>query len=131
MIRVLVVDDYPEVREVIREYLAGFPDEFEVVGEAADGREAVALAEVRCPDVVLMDVRMPVMDGISATRELRLRRNSAQVITYTGFALERLEVLSRLAGAACHLTKPFRLGELCQRIREVAASSRQAVAGES
>ena len=66
-IRLLIVDDHPVVRDGLRGMFAGDP-EFEVVGEAADGAEAVALAESLTPDVILMDLRMPGMDGATAIR---------------------------------------------------------------
>jgi DNA-binding NarL/FixJ family response regulator len=68
-ITVLVVDDHPVVRDGLKGMLAGRPD-FEVVGEAADGQEAVSLAAVLEPTVVLMDLRMPTMDGVTALRRI-------------------------------------------------------------
>jgi CheY-like chemotaxis protein len=123
MVTVLIVDDHGGVREVIREYLCQYPLEFLIVGEAADGRQALALAESLRPDVVLMDIHMPKMDGITATRALSSRRDAPGVITYTGYATERLEALARAAGACDHLSKPFRLDTLREKIARAAAAA--------
>ncbi|HEX8134663.1 MAG TPA: response regulator, partial [Actinomycetes bacterium] len=69
MIRVLIADDQPLMRAALRMTMAGEPD-IEVVGEAADGAEAVELAKRQRPDVVVMDIRMPTLDGVAATRQL-------------------------------------------------------------
>ncbi|SHG63278.1 response regulator [Streptoalloteichus hindustanus] len=82
--RLLVVDDQPLVRAGLRMLFTPQPD-VEVVGEAANGREAVQLAERHQPDVVLMDLRMPILDGIGATREILARRPSTRVIVLTTF----------------------------------------------
>jgi len=114
--RVLIADDYPPVREVIREYLGCYEDEFAVVAEAGDGREAVELAMELVPDVVLLDVRMPAIDGVQATRMLRARIPDAVIVTYTGFGFDHIEYLARRAGADAHLTKPFELNLLRREI---------------
>jgi len=121
MVAVLIVDDHTAVREVIREYLSQYPLEFRIVGEAADGRQALALAESLRPDVVLMDIHMQGMDGITATRALSSRRDAPGVITYTGYATERLEALALGAGACAHLSKPFRFEVLRDKIAHAAA----------
>ncbi|MCL4424968.1 MAG: response regulator [Firmicutes bacterium] len=116
MIRLLLSDDSPGVREVLRTYLRQFPEEFQVVGEAANGEEALRLAKELQPDVILLDIRMPIMDGIAATRELTLESNPGLVITYTGFPLPQLEAMAKKAGAVAHLSKPFDLAELRQLV---------------
>ncbi|MFY9866671.1 MAG: response regulator transcription factor, partial [Trebonia sp.] len=83
-IRVLIVDDHPVVRDGLRGAFGPGP-EFEVVGEAADGAEAVRLAQALRPDVVLMDLRMPVMDGVAAIEELAKRGVAARVLVLTTY----------------------------------------------
>ena len=81
-LRLLVVDDHPVVRMGLVAMLSEHP-EFEVVGEAADGAEAVVLAARLTPDVVLMDLRMPVMDGADATARMRATENAPAVLVLT------------------------------------------------
>jgi DNA-binding NarL/FixJ family response regulator len=83
-IRVLIVDDHAIVRRGLRGLLE-IVDDMEVVGDAADGEQAVCLAEVRDPDVVLMDLVMPVKDGITATREIKARHPQTEIIALTSF----------------------------------------------
>lgn len=123
-IRVLVVDD----QELVR---AGFcallrDDDIEVVGEAGDGREAVELGCAHRPDVVLMDVRMPVMDGIEATRAMLQRCRAAddgplpRILVLTTFDLDEYVFTALRAGAAGFLLKDTRPVELLAAIRVVA-----------
>lgn len=121
MISILVADDNPTIREIVCEYLRLFPEEFTVVGEAGNGEQAVALAARLRPDIALLDVRMPVMDGIAATAELLRHHPTCRVITYTSFVFDELEALARAAGARAHLHKPFELDELHRSLRAVAA----------
>jgi NarL family two-component system response regulator LiaR len=115
-IRILVVDDHAVVREGLRTFLA-LQDGFEVVGEAADGEEAVAAAERLGPDVVLMDLVMPRLDGVAALRELRSRVPSARVVILTSF-LDDARLLPALrAGAAGYLLKNVEPQELARAIR--------------
>ena len=86
-IRVLIVDDHPVVRDGLRGLFAGDPG-FEVVGEAENGREAVARTEVFHPDVVLMDLRMPELDGVEATREMVARGLEAKILIITTYDTE-------------------------------------------
>ena len=81
---VLIVDDDPLVRSALGLMLGGQAD-IEVVGEAADGRQGIALARELCPDVVLMDIRMPELNGLEATRELHARPDPPRVIVLTTF----------------------------------------------
>jgi len=81
-VRVLIADDQPRARHSLRSLLATWP-EIEVVGEAADGQEAVQLAHTYRPDVILMDIRMPVMDGLAATRAIKNRWPEIRVVVLT------------------------------------------------
>jgi two-component system, NarL family, response regulator LiaR len=120
---VLVVDDHAVVREGLRAFLE-LQDGIEVAGEAADGREALELAERLRPDVVLMDLVMPELDGLAAMRVLRDRLPAARVIVLTSF-LDEGKVLPALrAGAAGYLLKNA-------APREVARAGRVAHAGEA
>ncbi len=83
-IRLLIADDHPVVRDGLTGMFAADPG-FEVVGEAADGAEAVRLAQATKPDVILMDLRMPVMDGASAIKELARRQIPARVLVLTTY----------------------------------------------
>lgn len=111
MFRVVLVDDHPPMREVLRTYLENL-GRYVVVGEAGNGEEAVSMVETMRPDAVVMDVRMPIMDGVAATGTLRARGSQAVVVTYTGFPSDRLRRLTLRAGATHHLEKPFSLDSL-------------------
>ncbi len=115
-IRVLVVDDHAVVREGLRTYLA-LQDGLEVVGEAADGEEAVREAERLRPDVVLMDLVMPRLDGAGAMRELRTRLPSARVIVLTSYADDDRLLPAIRAGAAGYLMKNVQPAELARAVR--------------
>lgn len=101
-IRVLIADELPRSRGGLRAVLATWP-QVEVVGEAADGQETVRLVEERRPDVVLMDVRMPVMDGIEATRLIKGKWPEVRVVVLTMYAVHRSGALA--AGADAFLVK--------------------------
>lgn len=115
-IRVLVVDDQPLVREGIASLLALEPG-LTVVGTAADGAEAVAIAEQARPDVVLMDVRMPTVDGVAAAQALRNRLPRVRVLMLTTFDDEEYVLSSLRAGAAGYLLKDLPAAELAQAVR--------------
>lgn len=119
-IRVLVVDDHQVVRRGLRTFLE-VQDGIEVVGEAADGARGVELAESLAPDVVLMDVVMPGMDGIEAMRELRARGNSARVLVVTSFTEHRTVVPALRAGAVGYVYKDVDPDALAGAIRAVHA----------
>ncbi|MFN2627795.1 MAG: response regulator [Gaiellaceae bacterium] len=122
-IRMLIVDDHAVVREGLRTFLE-LQDGLEIVGEASGGEEAIAETERLRPDVVLMDLAMPGLDGIEAMRALRVRVPSARVIILTSF-LEDDRLLPALrAGAAGYLLKNVQPQELTRAIRA-------AVAGET
>ena len=118
-IRVLAADDQRVVREGIALILSLLPG-VEVVGTAADGAEALALVPELRPDVVLMDLRMPVVDGVEATRRLRTEHPSVKVIVLTTYADDRSVVGALQAGAVGYLTKDVGAGELRQALERVA-----------
>ncbi|MDQ1077351.1 MULTISPECIES: response regulator transcription factor [Microbacterium] len=118
-IRVLVADDQAIVRDGLATVLALLPD-VEVVGTAADGEEAVALAVQRHPDVVLMDLRMPRLDGVAATARLAVDVPSAAVLVLTTFADDESIVAALTAGARGYLTKDAGRAELAAAVRSVA-----------
>jgi DNA-binding NarL/FixJ family response regulator len=119
MIRVLVVDDQALVRGGFRMILDAQPD-IEVVAEAADGREAVELSRATSPDVVLMDVRMPLMDGIAATERLA-RNGGPRVLMLTTFDLDEHVYDAIRAGASGFMLKDVPPAELAHAVRVVAA----------
>ena len=116
MIGVLVVDDHAVVREGLRTFLE-LQDGIAVVGEAADGEEAVRQAEVLRPDVVLMDLVMPRLDGVGAMRELRRSLPATRVIVLTSFADDERLLPAIQAGAAGYLLKNAAPTELARAIR--------------
>src|SRR3954447_4849097 len=115
-IRVLVVADRGVVREGLRTYLE-LQDGLEVVGEAADGEEAVREAERLRPDVILMDLVMPKLDGVGAMRELRSRLPRTRVIVLTSFADDDRLLPAIQPGAAGYLLKNVQPAELARAVR--------------
>jgi len=123
-IRIVIADDHGVVRQGLRMFLALDP-ELEVVGEANDGAQAVQLARELKPDVVLMDLMMPVMDGISAIHEIRQSIPEVEVIALTS-VLEDASVIGAVrAGAIGYLLKDTKAEELCRSIRAAAAGQVQ------
>lgn len=118
MIRVAIADDQALVRDGMRMMLAAEPD-IDVVGEAGDGREAVELVRRTTPDVVLMDVRMPELDGIEATRKLAAAGSPARVLVLTTFDLDEYVYAAMLAGASGFLLKDARREQLVAAVRTV------------
>jgi pilus assembly protein CpaE len=117
-IRVLIVDDIPETRDHLSKLL-GFESDIEVVGTAASGREAIEVAAKLTPDVVLMDINMPDMDGISATERLSAEVPAAAVVMMSVQGEADYLRRSMLAGAREFLVKPFSSDELTSSIRQV------------
>jgi two-component system, NarL family, response regulator LiaR len=115
-IRVLVADDHAVVREGLRTFLE-LQDGLEVAGEAADGEEAVREAERLRPDVVLMDLVMPRLDGVGAMRELRRRLPGVRVIVLTSYAEDDRLLPAVQAGAAGYLLKTVQPQELARAVR--------------
>jgi DNA-binding NarL/FixJ family response regulator len=121
-IRVLVADDHDIVRAGLDGLLAGVPD-IEVVGVAADGQQAVEMAAVRKPDVVLMDIKMPRVDGIEATRRITRRGTATSVLVLTSFS-EHARVTEALdSGAIGYLLKDSEPEELIAGIRAAAGGA--------
>ena len=117
-IRVLIVDDHGIVRKGIRALLSE-ADGFEVVGEAGNGQEAVLRAEESSPDVILMDLLMPGMDGIEATRQIASRQPGARILVLTSFAADNKVFPAIKAGALGYLLKDSSPDELVRAIRQV------------
>ena len=120
VIRVLLVDDDALVRSGLRMMLAGAAS-IEIVGEAGDGREALGAVDRHHPDVVLMDIRMPVLDGIAATRLLRAQPRAPAVIVLTTFDADELVLRALRAGAAGFLLKDTAPPEIVRAIELVHA----------
>ena len=118
-IRVLICDDQALVRAGFRAILGSRP-EIEIVGEAENGAEAVALAERRRPDVILMDIRMPLLDGVEATRRLVADGSPARILVLTTFDLDEYVHAAIRAGASGFLLKDVTPAELVEAIRIVA-----------
>ncbi len=118
-IRVLAADDQPLMRAAYEMTLRAEPD-IELVGEAADGQAAVEAAEQLRPDIVLMDIRMPVLDGVEATRLLAAADPRIKILVLTTFDLDEYVVEALRAGASGFLLKDVRPDELVHAIRVVA-----------
>jgi two-component system, NarL family, response regulator LiaR len=123
-IRILLVDDHSVVRQGLRLFLKYDP-ELEVVGEAADGAEALRLARELKPDVVLMDLLMPVMDGIAATAAIRRELPETEVLALTSVLEDASVVGAVRAGAIGYLLKDTQAEALCQAIKAAAAGQVQ------
>jgi len=123
-IRVLVVDDIPETRDHLTKLL-GFESDIEVIGSAASGREAIQLASKLHPDVVLMDINMPDMDGIAATEQLATSAPNTAVVMMSVQGEADYLRRSMLAGAREFLVKPFSSDELTASIRQVSSRERE------
>jgi len=123
-IRVLIADDHSVVREGLRMFL-GLDEELEVIGEAEDGAEAVHLAQQLRPDVVLMDILMPGMDGITATAAIRRALPETEVLALTSVLEDASVVGAVRAGAIGYLLKDTRAEALCRAIKAAAAGQVQ------
>lgn len=123
-IRILIVDDHSVVRQGLRMFLRLDPD-FEVVGEAADGAEAVRLTAELRPHVVLMDLLMPVMDGISAIAAIRRETPESEVLALTSVLEDEAVFGAMRAGATGYLLKDTHADELCRAVKAAAAGQVQ------
>ena len=115
-IRIVIVDDHAMLRKGLAVFLMSYND-LELVGEAANGKEGLALCADKQPDVVLMDLMMPIMDGITATRFIRHDFPNIQVIALTSFGEERLIKDVLLAGAISYLFKKASADDMAKAIR--------------
>ena len=119
MIKILLVDDQPAVRDGLRMRLELEPD-LTIVGEARDGLEAVALAQALVPDVVVMDVEMPGLDGIGATRQLRAKTPSMAIVMLSIHCDMTTQANAREAGAIAFVEKRAAIDVLLAEIRRAA-----------
>ncbi len=123
-IRILIVDDHSVVRQGLRMFLSLDP-ELEIVGEASNGQEAIEMVKSLKPDVVLMDLLMPVMDGITATQIIRRDHFDTEVIALTSVLEDTSVVNAVRAGAIGYLLKDTQADELCRAIKAAAAGQVQ------
>ncbi|WP_199551522.1 response regulator transcription factor [Streptomyces sp. N35] len=120
VIRLLLVDDDPLVRAGLS-FMLGGSEDIEIVGEAADGSEVAELVDRTRPDVVLMDIRMPEVDGLAATEELRARKDAPEVVVLTTFHADEQVLRALRAGAAGFVLKDTPPAEIIAAVRRVAA----------
>ncbi|MGH2474760.1 MAG: response regulator, partial [Candidatus Limnocylindrales bacterium] len=119
-IRVLLVDDHAMVRRGMRDFL-GLHDDLEVIGEAADGAGAIEEAAALQPDVVVMDLMLPGVDGIEATATIKAAQPSIEIVALTSFVDEARAIAAIEAGASGFLLKDAEADELAAAIRAAAA----------
>lgn len=119
-IRVVIADDVEALRVVVRAQLE-LDDAFEVVGEAADGRAAIEVVEQTQPDCILLDLAMPVMDGLQAIPELRRVDPGVKIVVLSGFEASALASVAFSAGADHYLEKGASLATLAETLREIHA----------
>jgi NarL family two-component system response regulator LiaR len=122
VIRIVVVDDHAAVRLGLADFL-GAHDDVEIVGEAENGAQAVALSKSVRPDVVVMDIRMPELDGIEATRLIKADHPGTGVLLLTAYEEDELATAGRQAGADGFFLKGIFGTELVNRVREVNAAA--------
>jgi two-component system, NarL family, response regulator LiaR len=120
VIRIVVADDHAVVRQGLRSFL-GLQEDMEVVGEAEDGEQAVAVTAELCPDVVLIDLVMPGVDGVEAIRRIHALLPATRVVVLTSYADDSKVVPAVRAGAAGYLLKDVQPADLAAAIRTVAA----------
>jgi len=114
---VLIVDDYPVAREIFQQFFTSFPQLFYVAGQAGNGEEAVKLAMEKKPDFILMDITMPLLDGLAATKIMKKELGLASlIITYSGYPFAALKERAMVAGARDHFSKPLDLMVLKEKM---------------
>jgi DNA-binding NarL/FixJ family response regulator len=118
-VRVLIVDDHGVVRHGLRELIATNED-FDVVGEAGNGEEAIRMVALLNPDIVLMDISMPVMDGVAATRQITALHPQTQVIMLTSDSGQKRILGALEAGATAYILKDSEPDQLMRRLRSAA-----------
>ncbi len=126
-IRLITVDDLPLMRSGLRAFLTAY-DEFSLVGEASNGEEAIQLCELLSPDIVLMDLKMPVMDGVSATRQIRQRWPQIKVLALISYRDKDLIDQALAAGVSGYALKDVTADELAETIRRVQRGRRATAA---
>ena len=120
--RILIVDDNPALREGLKSILSHFPA-FDIVGEAADGVEALNSVERLLPDLVLMDISMPRMDGIAATKEIKKKWPGTKILVFTVHKTPEYLTAASKAGADGYLLKDSSRAELIQSIEDILAGN--------
>jgi two-component system, NarL family, response regulator LiaR len=123
-IKVMIVDDHDVVRQGLKMYLSLDP-ELEIAGEAENGEDALRLSRQICPDVILMDLLMPVMDGITAISEIRQAQPDTEIIALTSVLEDASVVGAVRAGAIGYLLKDTKAEELCRAIKAAAVGQVQ------
>lgn len=129
MVRIFIADDRELVRSALREVIQQTDQNWEVCGEAANGREAIDKAVELAPDVIILDIAMPVLDGIGAAKEIRARLPDVPILMYTFMSFGHLEVLAKEAGAWAVVQKGDSralIREIRKVLRETAAADGQA-----
>lgn len=122
-IKLVIVDDAPFIREVLRHSLSG--PEFEIVGEAQDGEEALEVVRKTRPNVVLMDIVMPRKSGIDATKEIRAEFPEVRVIACSTLDQEAIVMRALEAGCTNYIIKPFKRDEVIQAVKSAALNPNQ------
>ncbi len=116
--RIVLVDDMPDIRFLLRVALEGI-EEFEVVGEAGDGAQAVEVVAEHQPDVVILDIAMPVMDGLAAIPEIKRTAPDTKIVILTGFESESTYREAMERGAHSYLQKTVALSDITQTVWDV------------
>jgi YesN/AraC family two-component response regulator len=119
-LRILIADDSPDIRLLLRMYLSG--SKLEVVGEAADGKQAVELVTLEKPDAVILDLSMPVMDGLEAIPLIKEASPQTKIVVLSGFEADRMAEAALELGAERYLQKGVGLGEISQLLWDLCRS---------
>ena len=121
-LRVLLADDTPEYRQLLKLVLEQ-DGRFEIVGEAADGEQAVALATAECPDAVVLDLAMPVMDGLEAIPRIRSVAPEAAIVVLSGFARGQLDGRAIALGASAYVEKGEAFSKIVETLLEATSTA--------